>query len=225
MRRILSYLLMCSLLAPSIAQAQSPAEAVAIQAKEQFKAGNFEAAAKLFMQAYAKSHTPALLYNAARAYEEAGKKGDALSLFRLYITLSADVDGILDARQRIAKLEAPEPAKPAAPQVKPVPVVVVVPAAPKLAQPQPANTAAWATSGSAVVALGVGVALMADGASGTQKYTGTNPAKFDSARTEWFIGAGLVGVGAALGGLSAYLWTKPVTVTPMPKGVALTVKF
>ena len=224
MRRILSYLLMCSILASSIAQAQSPAEAVAIQAKEQFKAGNFEAAAKLFMQAYAKSHTPALLYNAARAYEEAGKKGDALSLFRLYITLSADVDGILDARQPIAKLEAQQPAKPAAPRVKPVPVVVV-PTVPKLAPPQPANTAAWATSGSAVVALGVGVALMADGASGTQKYTGTNPAKFDSARTEWFIGAGLVGVGAALGGLSAYLWTQPVTVTPTPKGVALTVAF
>jgi len=215
MRQLFVFILMCCLATPAAAQTSPPAEAVATQAKEQFKAGEFEAAAKLFMQAYAKSHAPALLYNAARAYEEAGKKGDALTLFRLYITLSPDAEGIQDARQRIAKLDAPVPVPPPKP-VQPTPAPA----------PPPSHLSAWLTSGGAVVALGVGVGLMADGAGGTQKYAGTDRTRFDSSRTEWFVGAGLAGAGAALGGLSAYLWLQsPVTVTPMPKGVALSVAF
>lgn len=221
MRKILVLILMCSLGAPSVALAQNPAEVVATQAKEQFKAGKFEVAARLFMQAYAKSHSPALVYNAARAYEEAGKKGDAISLFKLYSTLSDDADGILDARQRIAKLEAPEPVIHVAEPVL-VAKPVVVQAAPL---PEPSRTASWAASGGALVALGVGVALMADGAKGTQQYTGTDRSSYDSARTKWFVGIGCIGAGAALGGVAAYLWTRSVTVTPMPKGVALTVAF
>ncbi len=221
MRKILVLILMCSLGAPSVALAQNPApaEAAAAQAKEQFKAGNFEAAAKLFMQAYAKSHTPALVYNAARAYEEAGKKGDAISLFKLYITLSDDAEGIQDARQRITKLEAPEAPKPVPLVIQPVVPPVLV------TRPEPTRMSAWVTSGSAVAVLGAGVVLMVDGASGTTKYTGTDRASYDSAKAEWLVGAGLVGAGAVLGGVASYLWTRPVTLTPLSKGMAVTVAF
>ena len=201
------------------AQVPSAAETEALQAKEQFKAGKFEVAARLFMQAYAKSHAPALVYNAARAYEEAGKKGDAISLFKLYITLSDDADGILDARHRIAKLEAPELA-PSTPVVGPAkPPVIVLAVTPV---PPADRTAAWWATGGALAAVASGAILIADGATGTKQNTGTNRPAYDAARSEWFVGAGLVGVGAVLGGLSVYLWsTSPVAVTPTPSGVAL----
>ena len=80
-------------------------EVVAEQAKQAFKEKRFEEAARLFMRAYALTKQPALVFNAARSYEEAGKRGDATSLFRLYTTLSDDVDGVADARARIRRLE------------------------------------------------------------------------------------------------------------------------
>jgi tetratricopeptide (TPR) repeat protein len=226
MHLIYTLILLCGALSvPTTARAQpqavaedrAGAERLAAEAKEAFKAGQFDAAAKLFMQAYAKSHTPALLYNAARAHEEAGHKRDAITLFKLYITLTDEADGILDARQRIQRLEAPDPL-PLPQMVTPTTVVAVT-------RPPPARTTEWVLSGSAVAAVGVGLALVVDGAAGTQDHTGVDRSAFDSARTEWFIGAGLVGVGAALGGVSYYFWTRPVTLVPTPKGIALKTNF
>jgi len=74
--------------------AQSAAEALALQAKEKFRAKKFEEAAKLFMQAYAKDPQPPLVFNAARAYEEAGMNGEAAGLFRLYLSIAKDDAGI-----------------------------------------------------------------------------------------------------------------------------------
>lgn len=82
------------------------AEILAAQAKQAFKDKNFDEAARLFMKAYAVTKEPALVFNAARAYEEVGKAGDAASLFRLYASIADDLDGIADARARIKKLEA-----------------------------------------------------------------------------------------------------------------------
>ncbi len=92
------------------------------------------------MKAYAVSKQAAMVFNAARAYEEAGKAGDAASLFRLYVTITDDLDGVADARARIKRLETkselaqklgaepPEP-KPAEPK----------PAEPKPAEPKSAG--------------------------------------------------------------------------------------
>ena len=82
------------------------AEALAAEAQAEFKAGAFDQAARLYMQAYGKSGKASVVYNAARAYEEAGNVGEAIALFRLYLSLSPDADGVVDARARIQKLEA-----------------------------------------------------------------------------------------------------------------------
>ncbi|MSP93151.1 MAG: hypothetical protein EXR79_15345 [Myxococcales bacterium] len=67
--------------------------------------GNIGTAARLFIQAYAKSHEPALVFNAARAYDQGGKARDAVALFRLYLTLATDGAGLAAARERIQRLE------------------------------------------------------------------------------------------------------------------------
>ena len=83
------------------------AEATALDAKFKFKAGKFEAAAPLFLQAFTLSRKPALLYNAARAYEEAGRPLEAKVAFEQYLGLPhVTAAGRKDAKQRIAALTA-----------------------------------------------------------------------------------------------------------------------
>ena len=105
------------------------AQAKAIEAKAYFKQGLFLEAAEKFMEAFAISRKADTMYNAARAYEQAGSKRQALALFRQYLDLpDSSEDGKADARARIAKLEAEpaaadrtEPSKPAAePVAEPV---------------------------------------------------------------------------------------------------------
>ena len=72
--------------APSTADAgdaHAAAEALAFEAKALFGAKKFPEAAKRFMEAYAKEPQPPLVFNAARAYAEAGMTGEAMGLFRL----------------------------------------------------------------------------------------------------------------------------------------------
>lgn len=107
------------------------AEVVAAQAKQAFKDRQFEYAARLFMKAYAISKEPALVFNAARAYEEAGKPGDASSLFRLYATISDDPDGIADAWSRIKRLEG---------KSEPAPPVAEKPAMARPSEPEPVES-------------------------------------------------------------------------------------
>jgi hypothetical protein len=204
---------------PPDATAIQEAEALAQEAKDRFAARDFEVAAKLFMKAYAKSHVPSLVFNAARAYEEAGKTGDAASLFRLYITLTDDADGILEARQHLAKLEA-EPA--VVPSDEPFPASPKTSVMKSSVPAEPDRTTAWWPTGGAVAVIAIGAGLMMDGAGGTQRYSGVNRSAYESARTEWISGAVLVGAGVVLGGVSAYLWTRsPVVVVPTPNAVAI----
>lgn len=66
---------------------QAKAEATALNAKFKFKAGKHEQAAQLFLEAYTLSRKPALLYNAARAFEEAQKHAEAKAAFEQYLAL------------------------------------------------------------------------------------------------------------------------------------------
>lgn len=104
---------------------QQEAEELASRAKAAFKAGQFEQAAKDFMAAYGRSKNAALVFNAARAYQEAGRLSDAAVLFRLYLSISDDADGMRDAQARLEAIDAalragaepkarPEPAREAA---------------------------------------------------------------------------------------------------------------
>ncbi len=76
--------------APVAADSAADKEAVRIaaEAKRQYAAGRYDAAARLFKQAYAKVPEPTLLYNAARAYERDGRGAEALPLFRLYLAVA-----------------------------------------------------------------------------------------------------------------------------------------
>lgn len=88
------------------AAALSAAEAKATEAKAFFKAGLFPRAAERFMEAYALSKRPALVYNAARAYEEGGLRAEAIALFKLYEGLAdASTEGKKEARERRERLE------------------------------------------------------------------------------------------------------------------------
>ena len=90
------------------AQAAKPADdatAVAALAKQRFKEGQFEIAARLFVRAYEMSRRPALLFNAARAREAEGNKDSALRLYRTYVEIEKDVAGREEARVRITVLE------------------------------------------------------------------------------------------------------------------------
>jgi hypothetical protein len=83
------------------------AEALATEAKVFFKAKLYGKAAGRFMEAYAISRRPSLMYNAARAYEEGRNLREAHALFQEYRKLpDIGEDGRKDADARIARLEA-----------------------------------------------------------------------------------------------------------------------
>ena len=207
--------------------APSEAEVTAQQGAERFRAGDFEAAAKLFMQAYAKSHRPDAVFNAARAYESAGKSGDAAGLFRLYISLTPDADGILEARQHLAKLEGSAPPAPA--KADPAPPTVVA-----ATDAHPSRLTAALSTGGSVVAVATGVTLLLVGKSDSSQAnadlrrtrdTQAYNAAYGTAQTEWWAGAILTGAGAVLGGVSIYLWSAPVTLQPTHQGIAFSGSF
>ncbi len=82
------------------------AEAAATEAKVFFKAGLFDKASGKFMEAYAISKRPSLMYNAARAYEEALNFREAVALLKHYRDLpTVGEDGRRDADERIARME------------------------------------------------------------------------------------------------------------------------
>ena len=222
--------------------AEPAAEQYAARAVERFKAKDFEAAAKLFMQAYARDPKAALVFNAARAYEEAGKSGDAASLFRLYITISQDADGIVDARTRLKKLEGPR-----APPGAPVPAVTSVPAIALAAAPTAHESAAepaplrWSVTiaAGAAVAGGVALFLVARNASlAANDLKLRNPAdvqtyndRFDHAESlqGWAVATTAVGAGLAAWATWLHLHARPAQGSVQwqagPQAVAMTVHF
>lgn len=91
----------------SDAAVERRAEAIATEAKMLFQQKLFETAAERFMEAYTLVRRPTLIYNAARAYEQAGKSQKALAMFRAYRDLAeVQADGKADADLHIHRLEA-----------------------------------------------------------------------------------------------------------------------
>ncbi|MBI5609419.1 MAG: hypothetical protein HY902_11125 [Deltaproteobacteria bacterium] len=114
------------------------AEAVATEAKLLFQQKAYEAAAERFMEAYTLVQRASLIFNAARAYQEAGVVHKAIALFKAYMELpDATDDGKADAARRIATLEAALRAREAKP-VLPPPKVEPPPTPKPEAAPLPA---------------------------------------------------------------------------------------
>jgi tetratricopeptide (TPR) repeat protein len=83
------------------------AEALATEGKVYFRSKLFSKSADKFMQAFGVSKRPALVYNAARAYEEAGKFEEAMAMFEHYQTIaSGDAKGKAAAAERVASIRA-----------------------------------------------------------------------------------------------------------------------
>ena len=97
---------------PAIDQAESIAQTAA----RRFKERQFVIAGELFLRAYGLTPRPALLFNAARSYEEAGDNAKALELFRDYAKIADDAGGRADAQVRIGLLEKAAPKTASAPQ-------------------------------------------------------------------------------------------------------------
>ena len=110
------------------------AEAKVIEAKAFFKSALYPQAATSYLQAFAISRKPATLFNAARAYEDAGRLREALPLFHLYLSVNRhDVAesraGRTDAETHLADIEAR--LKAAEAQATPIPPTPPVDAPPK----------------------------------------------------------------------------------------------
>lgn len=124
------------------------AQGVVAEAKTHMAAGEFEQAAKLYMQAYGEVQRPAIVFNAARAYEQATLWAEAKPLFELYLQLDRGTDpdsvaGHLDAQKHLdavnAKIAADQAAKAAPVQVKvadPLPLPPPVETPPPVEQPR-----------------------------------------------------------------------------------------
>lgn len=143
------------------------AEAKAIEAKAYFKQGLFVEAAEKFMEAFAISRKADTMFNAARAYEEAGAKKQALALFLQYLDLpDASEEGKAAARAKIAELQAAastEPTEPAtATPATPAPPVVP-PAESRAPAPSPAP-AVSARKATGREVDGLGIVLWTSGA-------------------------------------------------------------
>lgn len=83
------------------------AEAMATKGAAYFKSGVYGQAVDAFMQAFTLSGRPLMMYNAARAHEEAGQLAEARALFLRYVGLEGvPADARAEAQQRIANLEA-----------------------------------------------------------------------------------------------------------------------
>lgn len=73
-------------------------------AKQAFRDGQFDLAADLFMQVYDLSKTPAAVFNAARAREQAQKLEEARALFELYLKIEKTPAGLADAQAHITAI-------------------------------------------------------------------------------------------------------------------------
>lgn len=162
------------------------AEAKAVEAKFYYARGLFREAAETYFLAFTLSNRPDMLYNAARAYEQAKLLEKAKALYESYLLLQGVTDeGKRDAQARIAAIAQqltvveparPEPPKPEPPKPEPPKPEPATPEPPRPepAKPEPAKAQAVKPALPApapsnrdtvgLVALGSGAALTVGGA-------------------------------------------------------------
>ena len=215
---------------------QRKAEAIATEAKLLFQQKAYAQAAERFMEAYTIVRRPALIFNAARAYEEGGQLRKAAALFRAYRDhADTPADGKADADARIVRLEAemkarepkPEPAKlPDAPKALPeavTPTVVVPKLEPKLPKPivivpVPRPAPVWplaptVTAGALLLASGImqGVALSEAGSARDMEANLNTPAQRDeylghASKAKTYQGMAIAGAVLTAGSLGWLVW-------------------
>lgn len=197
MKLILTILLFVPCAAFAQPDELTEAESLAKVAARHFRAGNFEVAATVFLDAYAASQKPAVLFNAARAYEESGQTENALRLFRLYLTVERDEQGLADARARIERLATSDLPQGATP-------TFALPDPPRKIQ-----TKTWLLGSTGLASVLAGAVLAGLAAQASHELN-ANPgavdyaARYDHAERQWFVGAGMIGLGTGLTGLATW---------------------
>lgn len=131
--------LLVAVLATSAARAQEPpaaepelqaAKATFEEAQSLYLQGAYDDAAARFLGAYEKKPFAAFLFNAAVAYEKAGKIEQAVEFFRKYLEREPDASDAAAVKARIEGLVASQP--PAAPATPDAPAPPAPPPAPVL---------------------------------------------------------------------------------------------
>jgi len=224
------------------------ANAIAAQGKKAFVHKEFDAAAELYLQAYELSKVPLMLFNAARAKQEARKYLEARDLFRVYKNLPriglenyrAAEEKILECDHELAVLEAAKTPPPiVGEKSQGESVVVSVEVTRTAALPEvvaaaritfePRKLVSW-QSGTGVGLAIVGIALMVSGSSATSDANTLPTATlaeqqayrdaFSSARTRWGVGAAACALGV---GFSS--WGVAKSLTFGPNGAMFAIKF
>lgn len=99
-------LMLMSLSVGSTASAQDAnAQELAAEGQRAYRAGRFEESADLFAQAYALAHAPSLLYNQARALENAGRVDEAAIAYQRYLEADASAPDRAGITERIRRLD------------------------------------------------------------------------------------------------------------------------
>ncbi len=81
------------------------------KASQAYASGKYTEAAQLFLQIHGLVGDPALLYNAADAYDKAGMKTKAIENYEAYLTAKPDASDRKAVESRIAALKQPSPAR------------------------------------------------------------------------------------------------------------------
>ncbi len=194
------------------------AEALATEAKAYFKGKLYEQAAAKFLEAFAVARRPALVFNAARAYEEGKKPRRAVAIFEMYAGLTeSSTAGKADAKRRIAALKksiaAAEGAqtrkqklasKPPPSPIKVAPTTVKAPAPPEPDFPL------WRTAaGGVLTAFALGAWLNANSLStemaSQDVRNQTDMARYLSLADDARLWQGIA-IGSAIAGVSLLAW-------------------
>lgn len=212
---------------------------MATEAKALFQNKVYVDAARLFLEAFAISKRATLVYNAARAYEEAGRLKRAESLFMLYRSLrDADAAGRTDAeahlqdvRRRIAAGEGsdePDPPDPVAPAQPPQPPQPTEPdPQPPTTVRQPARTPLsgwrfWAGVGGGALAAGLyGGALYLSSGLDLGSVGNAAEQKDYAATRDRAVGLRWAAVGVGVGAAGLLVWTALRDVGPASERAAV----
>ena len=84
---------------------EANAQQLAAEGQRAYREGRFEESADLFAQAYALAHAPSLLYNQARALENAGRVDEAAMAYQRYLEEDAAAPDRAGITERIRRLD------------------------------------------------------------------------------------------------------------------------
>lgn len=102
---LVCFCFVCLIAAPALGE--NPAARKAFEAGAQaYREGRYKEAVQFFLTAYEEDRKPALIYNAAQAYEKAGDIPNALRSYRRFLRLAPDADDRPTVELRVKNLEA-----------------------------------------------------------------------------------------------------------------------